>query len=80
MWYGEVGKHLSDEDIVSEEDDNLGEDGVVVVEGGIDDLLVEDRVGEDVHEEDFLLSNGELEEMDGDFIGRGVQDRGHNQD
>ena len=32
-WYGEVGKHLADEDIVTEEGDCLREDRIVVVEG-----------------------------------------------
>ena len=45
MWYGKAGKHLADEDIVAEEGDSLGEDRVVMVEGGGNDPLIEDRVG-----------------------------------
>ena len=44
MWYGEVGKHLSDQDIVAEEGDGLGKYGVIVVEGGGDDPFIENRV------------------------------------
>ena len=44
MWYGEVGKHLADEDIIAEESDGLGEDGVVVIEGRVEDSFIEDRV------------------------------------
>ena len=41
------------------------------------DDFIEDGVGQDVDQEDFLLGNGEAEEVDGDFVGRGVQNRGH---
>ena len=44
-WYREAGKHLADEDIVAEEGNGLGEDWVVMVEGGGNDPLVEDGVG-----------------------------------
>ena len=77
--YGEVGKHLVDEDTVAKEGYGLGKDGVVVVQGGCDDPLVEDRVGQDVDQEDFSLGDGKAEEVDGDFVGRGVEDRGHNE-
>ena len=48
MWYSEVSKHLADEDIVVEEGDSLGEDGVVMIKGRGDDPLIEDRVGQDI--------------------------------
>ena len=38
-----------DENIVSKDDDGLGEGGVVMVECQQDDSLVEDGVGEDVN-------------------------------
>ena len=41
-------EELSNENIVSKDDDGLGEGGVVMVECGRDDLFVEDGVGEDV--------------------------------
>ena len=69
-----MGKHLVDEDIIVEESDGLGKDRVVVIEGRVDDSFVEDRVGQDVDKEDLLLSDGKVEEMDRDLIGRGVQD------
>ena len=34
--------------------------------------LGEDGVSQDIDEEDLQLGNGEAEEVDGDFIGRGV--------
>ena len=74
MWYSKAGKHLVDEDIIAEESDGLGEDWVVMVEGRGDDPLVEDGVSQDVDQENFSLSDGETEEMDGNFIGGGVQD------
>ena len=45
MRYSEAGKHLADEDIVAEEDDGLGEDWIIVIEGGGNGPLIEDRVG-----------------------------------
>ena len=48
-----------------------------MVVGGGDDELVEDWVGQDVDQEYFSLGVGEAEEMDGDLVGGGVQDRGH---
>ena len=60
-----------------EEDDSLREDGVVMIEGGGDDPFIEDRISEDVYQEDLPLGNGEAEEVDGDFVGWGVQNRGH---
>ena len=73
MWYGEAGKHLADEDIVSEEGNGLGEDGVVVVQGGGNDSFVENGVGQDVDQEDLSLGSGKAKEVDGDFVGGGVQ-------
>ena len=63
-----------DEDIISEEDDGMGKDGVIMVEGGGDNPVVEDRVSQDIDEKDFLLSDGEVEEVDGDLVGEGVMD------
>ena len=63
-----------DEDIVVEEGNGLGEDQVVMIEGGGDDPVIEDEIGQNVDEKDFSLSDGEAEEVDGDFIGRGVED------
>ena len=37
-----------DEDIVVKKGDSLGEDGVVMVEGGGNDPLIEDGIGEDI--------------------------------
>ena len=61
-------------DIVAEKGDGLREDRVVVVEGRGDNPVIEDGVGQDIDEKDFLLSDGKAEEVDGDFIARGVQD------
>ena len=36
-----MGKHLADKDIVVEEGDRLGEDGIIVVQGRSEDPLVE---------------------------------------
>ena len=68
-----------DKDIVAEEGDGLGKYCVVVVEGRGDNPVVKDGVSQDVDKEDFSLGNGEMEEVDGDFFGRGVQNRGHNE-
>ena len=57
-----MGKHLSDEDIVVEEGDGLGEYRVIVIEGGGDDPLIEDRVSQEIDWEDLPLSNGEVKE------------------
>ena len=79
MRYGEAGKHLADKDIVVEEGDCLGEDGVIVVQGRNKDPLVEDRIGQNVDEEDLPLGDWEVKEVDGDFDCRGVEDGGHNE-
>ena len=73
MWYGEAGKHLVDEDIVAEEGDGFGEDWVVVIEGRGNDPLVEDRVSQDIDQEDLFLGNGEAKEVERDLVGGGVQ-------
>ena len=73
MWYGEAGKHLADEDIVVEESDSLREDGVIMIEGRDNDPLVEDRVSQDIDQEDLFLGNGEVKEVERDLIGGGVQ-------
>ena len=74
MWYSKVGKHLADEDIIAEEGDGLWKYGVVVIEGGGNDPLIEDEVSQDIDQEDFSLGNGEAKEVDGDFISRGAKD------
>ena len=72
MWDCKSSKQLSYEGIVPEEDDGLLEGGVIAVAGGGDDDFVEDRVSQDVYQEYFSLSNGEVKEVDGDFVGGGV--------
>ena len=62
-----------------EEGDSLGKDRIIMVQGQCDDSFIEDRVSQDVDQEDFPLGNGEAEEVDGDFVGRGVKDRGHSE-
>ena len=47
-----------DEDIISEEGDSLGEDRIIVVEGRGNDPVIEDRVSEDIDQEDLSLGNG----------------------
>ena len=74
-----MGKQLADEDIVSEEGDGLWENGVIMVDGGGGDPVIEDRVSQDIDEEDLLLGNGEAEEVNGDFIGGGAEDGGHSE-
>ena len=71
-WDCKSSKQLSYEGIVPEEDDGLLEGGVITVAGGGDNDFVEDRVGQDIDQEYFSLSDGEAKEVDGDFIGRGV--------
>ena len=68
---------MSYKGVVSEEDDGLLKGGVIAIVGGGDDRLVEDRVGQDVDQQHFSLGDGETEEVDGDLVCRGVQDRGH---
>ena len=68
---------MSQEGIVSEEEDGLLEGGVIAIMEGGDDEFVEDWIGQDVDQEYFLLGDGEAEEVDGDLVGGGVQDRGH---
>ena len=65
------------EDIVAEEGYGLGKDGVVMVEDRSNDPLVEDGAGQDVDQKNFSLSYREVKEVDGDFVGGGVQDQGH---
>ena len=72
-------EELSDENIISKDDDSLSEGGVVMVQGRGDDPVIEDRVSQDIDEEDFSLGDGKVEEMGGDLVGRGVQDQGHNE-
>ena len=60
---------MADEDIVTEEGDGLGKDGVVVVQGRCKNSLIEDGVSQDVDQENLLLGDREVEEMDGDFVG-----------
>ena len=47
-----------DEDIISEESDGLGEDRIIVVGGRGNDPVIEDRVSEDIDQEDLSLGNG----------------------
>ena len=63
-----------DKDIVMEEGDGLREDRVIVIEGGGNDPVVEDRVSQDVDKEDLPLGNGEVEEVDRDLVGESVMD------
>ena len=72
MWDCKSSKKLLYEGVVSEEDDGLLEGGVITVVGGGDDELIKDRVGQDVDQQYFSLGDREAEEVDGDFIGRGV--------
>ena len=44
-----------------------------MVEGRGDDPLIGVEIGVDVDQKDFSLGDGEVEEMDGNFIGWGVQ-------
>ena len=69
-----MGKHLADEDIVLEESNGLGKDGVIMVQGRCEDPFVEDGVSQNIDQEDFSLSDREVEEVDGYLVGRGVQD------
>ena len=46
-----------DENVVSEESNGMGEGGVVMVQGGTDDPLIEDRISEHIDKEDFPLGN-----------------------
>ena len=41
-------EELCNENIISKDDDGLGEGRVIIVEGRRDDLFVEDGVGEDI--------------------------------
>ena len=77
MWDCKSSKQLSYEGVVPEEDDGLLEGGVIVVVRGGDDEFIEDWVSQDVDQQHFTLGDRETEEMDGDFVGGGVQDRGH---
>ena len=77
MWDCKLSKKLSYEGVVLEEDDGLLEGGVIVIAGGGNDELVEDWVGQDVDQQYLVLDDREAEEVDGDFVGGGVQDRGH---
>ena len=70
-------EELSDENIISKDDDGLGEGGVVMVHSRVDDPFVENQVSEDVDKENLPLSNGKTEEMGRDFIGRSIEDRGY---
>ena len=51
-----MGKHLVDKDIVMEEGDGLGEDGIVMVQGQCEDSLIEDGVSQDIDQEDVTCS------------------------
>ena len=79
MWNCEAREELSDENIILKDDDGLGEGRVIMVQGGVDDPFIENGISEDVDQEDFLLGNREVEKMEGNFVGRGVEDRGHDE-
>ena len=72
-----MGEQLPDQDIIPEQCDGRGEDGVIMIESGVDDLFIEDWVCENIDLEDLPLSDREVEETNGDFICGGVQDGGH---
>ena len=72
MWDCKLSEELLYEGVVSEENDGLLEGGVITVAGGGDDELVKDRVGQDIDQQYLTLGDREAEEVDGDFIGRGV--------
>ena len=55
----------------------MGEDGVIVVQGGGDDLFIEDGISQDVNQVYLSLGSREAETVDGDFVGGGVQNQGH---
>ena len=57
-----------------EEGDSLGKYWVIEIEGRGNDPLIEDGISQDVHQEDLSLGDGEVEEVDGDFVGRGAED------
>ena len=71
-WDCKSSKKLSYEGVVLEEDDGLLEGGVIAIVGGGDDELIEDQVSQDVDQQYLSLDNREAEEVDGDFVGRGV--------
>ena len=62
-----------------EESDSLREDGVIVIERRGNDPLIEDRVSQDVDQEDLFLGNGEAKEVERDLVGKSVQNRGHSE-
>ena len=75
-----MGKELSEENVVLKEDNGLGEGGIVLVEIQIEDPFIENGIHEDIDQQDFSLGNREMEEVDWDLIGGGVQDEGHAED
>ena len=74
MWNCEAREELSDENIILKDDDGLGEGRVIMVQGGVDDPFIENGISEDVDQEDFSLGNREAEKVEGNFVGRGVED------
>ena len=72
MWDCKSSEKLSYEGVVPEEDDGLLEGGVITIAGGGNDEFIEDGVGQDVDQQYLSLGNWEVEEVDGDFVGRGV--------
>ena len=76
----EVGEELPNENIISKQDDSLGEGGVIMIKGRVDDLLVEDQISEDIDQKDFSLYEREVEEVERNFVGRGVEDGEHSKD
>ena len=74
MWDRKAREELSDENIILKEDDGLGEGGVIMVEGRVDDSFVEDWVHEHIDQQYLPLYSRKSEEVEEDLIGRGVQD------
>ena len=48
MWDCEVREELSDENIISKDDNGLNEGGVIMVQGRVDNSFIENWVGEDI--------------------------------
>ena len=50
-----------------------------MVQSRIDDPFVKNWISEDIDQENLLLSDGKMEEVERNFVGRGVKDRGHDE-
>ena len=71
-WDCKSSKKLLYEGVVPEGDNGLLEGGVITIAGGGDDEFIEDQVGQDVDQQYLSLGDREAEEVNGDFVGRGV--------